>query len=289
MQECHTILVDTSKRKPLDDIERSITKTYRKDIFRPFIEVIEEFHLLKEGDKVGVAISGGKDSLLLAKLFQEIKKHNKFPFEVVFISMDPGYAKENMDLLKSNAEYLNIPLQIFQSEIFKVAQNIASDHPCYLCARMRRGFLYKTAKDLGCNKLALGHHFDDVIETTLLNIFYNGTFKTMVPKIKAENFSDIELIRPMIKIKEKDIIRWSNRNGIQGLNCGCTVAAKKTSSKRREIKKLIENLRENNPNIDIDMHIYKSAFNVNLEAIMGYHNDEVKMHFNDIYEGRHKK
>jgi tRNA 2-thiocytidine biosynthesis protein TtcA len=289
MQECHTILVDTSKRRPLEEIEKSITKTYRKDIFRPFVEAIEEFQLLKAGDKIGVALSGGKDSLLLAKLFQEIKKHNKYPFDLVFISMDPGYAQENVDLLISNTNYLNIPLQIFKSEIFSVAQKIASDHPCYLCARMRRGFLYKAAKDLGCNKLALGHHFDDVIETTLLNIFYNGTFKTMVPKIKAENFEDIELIRPMIKIKEKDIIRWANKSGIQGMNCGCTVTAKRTSSKRREIKKLIEDLRLKNPNIDIDSNIYRAAFNVNLEAIMGYHNDEMIKDFNDIYEGRHKK
>jgi tRNA 2-thiocytidine biosynthesis protein TtcA len=289
MQECHTVLVDTSKRRPLEEIEKSITKTYRKDIFRPFVEAIEEFQLLKAGDKIGVALSGGKDSLLLAKLFQEIKKHNKYPFDLVFISMDPGYAQENVDLLISNTNYLNIPLQIFKSEIFKVAQKIASDHPCYLCARMRRGFLYKAAKDLGCNKLALGHHFDDVIETTLMNIFYNGTFKTMVPKIKAENFEDIELIRPMIKIKEKDIIRWANKSGIQGMNCGCTVTAKKTSSKRREIKKFIEQLRLNNPNIDIDSNIYRAAFNVNLEAIMGYHNDDIVKDFNDIYEGRHKK
>ena len=287
MQACHQVILEKQPMKSIDDIEKSIIKTYRKDIFRPFIKAIEEFELLKAHDKVAVAISGGKDSLLLAKLFQEIKKHNKFPFDVVFITMDPGYAKENMDLLIQNAKDLNIPIQIFKSEIFKVISDIANEHPCYLCARMRRGFLYKTAKDLGCNKLALGHHFDDMIETTLLNMFYNGTFKTMVPKIKAENFEDIELIRPMIKVKENAIIRWANRNGIYGLNCGCTVAAKKTSSKRREIKQLIEQLRKINPNIDL--HIYKSAFHVNLEAIMGFHTDDAYMHFVDIYEGRHKK
>jgi len=285
MEHCQILNVD-SKMIPLVDIEKSLTKTYRKDIFNRFIHAIEKYDLLKPNDRVAVAVSGGKDSLLLAKLFQEIKKHNKFPFELFFISMDPGFSEANKQLLKHNAETLNIPLVMTNSDIFKVVEKIASDNPCYLCARMRRGYLYKAATDLGCNKLALGHHFDDVIETTLLNIFYNGTFKTMVPKIKAENFENIELIRPLHLVREKDILRWAKKSGIQSMNCGCTVTAKKHASKRKEIKELLESMRQNNPSIDI--HIYKAASSVNLEAILGYETDEARFDFNDIYERRTK-
>jgi tRNA(Ile)-lysidine synthase TilS/MesJ len=225
--------------------------------------------------------------LILAKLFQELKKHNKIPFEVVFLSMDPGFRDVNRELLENNCKYLNIPLEIRHSEIFKVVGKIAKENPCYMCARMRRGFLYNAAKELGCNKLALGHHFDDVIETTLLNMFYGGQFKTMVPKIKADNFEDIELIRPMMLVKEKDIIRWIKKSGIQSMNCGCTVVAEKTSSKRREIKELIDNLRKINP--DIDQSIYTAATNVNVDAILGYVKNNEKIHFNQIYEEREKK
>jgi tRNA(Ile)-lysidine synthase TilS/MesJ len=285
MQSCQTILVENPKL-PLSDIEKSLITTYRKDIFRPFVKAIDEFMLVEPGDKIAIAISGGKDSLILAKLFQELKKYNKFPFELVFLSMDPGFRDINRELLINNCEYLNIPLTVRNSEVFKVVQKIAKENPCYMCARMRRGFLYQQAKDLGCNKLALGHHFDDVIETTLLNVFYNGQFKTMVPKIEAENFEGIELIRPMIYIKEKDIIRWIKRSGIQAMNCGCTVVAEKTSSKRREIKALVEKLREDNPNVDL--HIFNSATNVNLEAIYGYQENTTKKHFNELYEKRRK-
>ncbi|MDX9691914.1 MAG: ATP-binding protein [Acholeplasmataceae bacterium] len=285
MQECQTILVENPKI-PLAEIEKSLATTYRKDIFRPFVKAINEFNLVEPGDKIAVAISGGKDSLILAKLFQELKRHNKFPFELVFLSMDPGFREINRELLVNNCNYLNIPLTIQNSEIFHVVQKIAKENPCYMCARMRRGFLYNAAKELGCNKLALGHHFDDVIETTLLNMFYNGQFKTMVPKIEAENFSDIELIRPMIYIKEKDIIRWIKRSGIQAMNCGCTVVAEKTSSKRREIKAFIENLRKSNP--DVDLSIFNSATNVNLEQIYGYQENTTKKHFNELYEKRRK-
>lgn len=283
---CETILVETPKL-PLDEIEKSLTKTYRKDIFRPFVQAINEYELVEPGDKIAIGISGGKDSILMAKLFQELKKHNKIPFELVFLSMDPGFRDVNKDLLKTNCEYLNIPLTIRNSDVFTVVQKIASENPCYMCARMRRGFLYNAAKELGCNKLALGHHFDDVIETTLLNVFYNGTFKTMVPKIKAENFEDIELIRPMMFIKEKDIIRWTKRSGIQAMNCGCTVVAEKTSSKRREIKEMIEGLRKINPNVDA--HIFNAGQNVNLEAILGYQKGEAKFHFNELYRERNPK
>jgi len=286
MASCDVILVETPK-KTLIEIEKSLTKTYRKDIFRPFVQAINEYELVEPGDKIAVAISGGKDSLILAKLFQELKKHNKIPFELVFLSMDPGFLQVNRELLEENCKYLNIPLEIRESDIFDVLGKIAKDQPCYMCARMRRGFLYKAATDLGCNKLALGHHFDDVIETTLLNIFYNGTFKTMVPKIQAENFENIELIRPLMFVKEKDIIRWTKYSGIQSMNCGCTVAAEKTSSKRREIKKLIETLSKDYPKIGET--IFSSATNVNLEAILGYQQGQRKVHFNELYNERRKK
>lgn len=286
IQECQTIIVENPKA-PLIDIEKSLITTYKKDIFRPFVKTINEYNLVEPGDKIAVGISGGKDSLILAKLFQELKRHNKIPFEVVFLSMDPGFRDVNRELLENNCKYLNIPLEIRHSEIFKVVGKIAKENPCYMCARMRRGFLYNAAKELGCNKLALGHHFDDVIETTLLNMFYGGQFKTMVPKIKADNFEDIELIRPMMLVKEKDIIRWIKKSGIQSMNCGCTVVAEKTSSKRREIKELIDNLRKINP--DIDQSIYTSATNVNLDAILGYVKNNEKIHFNKIYDEREKK
>jgi tRNA(Ile)-lysidine synthase TilS/MesJ len=286
IQECQTIIVENPKA-PLLEIEKSLVTTYKKDIFRPFVKTINEYNLVEPGDKIAVGISGGKDSLILAKLFQELKKHNKIPFEVVFLSMDPGFRDVNRELLENNCKYLNIPLEIRHSEIFKVVGKIAKENPCYMCARMRRGFLYNAAKELGCNKLALGHHFDDVIETTLLNMFYGGQFKTMVPKIKADNFEGIELIRPMMLVKEKDIIRWIKKSGIQSMNCGCTVVAEKTSSKRREIKELIESLRKINP--DIDQSIYTAATNVNVDAILGYVKNNEKIHFNQIYEEREKK
>lgn len=286
MSSCETILV-LEPKSPLTDIEQSLRTTYKKDLFNPFVKAIKQYNLLEPGDKVAVGISGGKDSLVLAKLFQELKRHNKFPFELVFLSMDPGFRKENRDLLTSNCAYLNIPLEIRDSNVFHVVEKIAKENPCYMCARMRRGFLYEQAKALGCNKLALAHHFDDVIETTLLNMFYNGTFKTMVPKLESENFDDIELIRPLFLVKEKDIIRWIKKSGIQAMNCGCTVVAEKTSSKRREIKTLLNTLRETNPMID--HFIFTASGNVNLDAILGYHKDELKVDYNEIYKNRRKK
>ncbi len=286
MSSCEVIKVE-NPALPLLDIERSLTKTYRKDIFSPFVKAIQEYELIQPGDKIAIGISGGKDSLILAKLFQELKKHNHTPFEVVFLSMDPGFRDVNRELLENNCTYLNIPLNIRESKIFDVVGKIAKENPCYMCARMRRGFLYQAAKELGCNKLALAHHFDDVIETTLMNMFYNGSFKTMVPKIQAENFEDIELIRPLIFVKEKDIIRWIKHSGIQAMNCGCTVVAEKTSSKRREIKQLIETLRKNNPLID--HHIFMAAQNINLDMTLGYQKDNIKIHFNQMYEERRQK
>jgi len=286
MSSCEIINVTTPKL-PLDEIEKSLIKTYKKDIFRPFVQAINEYELIQPGDKIAVGISGGKDSLILAKLFQELKRHNKIPFELVFLSMDPGFREVNRELLESNANYLNIPLTIRNSEVFSVVGKIAKENPCYMCARMRRGFLYNAAKELGCNKLALGHHFDDVIETTMMSIFYNGSFQTMVPKIQAENFEGIELIRPMMFVKEKDIIRWLKHSGIQSMNCGCTVVAEKTSSKRREIKQMIETMKKDNPNVDD--HIFNAATNVNLEMILGYTRDSEKTHFNQMYKERNKK
>ncbi|CCV64992.1 PP-loop family protein [Alteracholeplasma palmae J233] len=282
---CNYIEVTTPKLD-LKDIERSITKTYKSVLFTPFLKAITEYNLVEPNDKIAVAISGGKDSLLLAKLFQELKRHNKFPFEVVFLSMDPGFIELNRNQLLSNCEHLNIPLSVEESHIFDVVGKIAKENPCYLCAKMRRGFLYQKAKELGCNKLALGHHMDDVIETTLLNVFYAGQFGTMVPKIKAENFDDIELIRPLFYVEEKDIIRWVKYSGIQAMNCGCTVAALKTSSKRREMKELVEKMKAFNP--DVAKSIFKSAENVNLEAILGYKNKNKKTHFNEIYDKKGK-
>jgi tRNA 2-thiocytidine biosynthesis protein TtcA len=282
---CETIFV-TKPKMALIDIEKSITKTYKKDLFVPFVKGINQFELIEPNDKIAVAISGGKDSLLLAKLFQELKRHNKIPFELVFIAMDPGFATINKEQLIENCNHLNIPIEIFDTNVFYVAEKIANEHPCYLCARMRRGHLYKAALDRGCNKLALGHHFDDVIETTLLNLFYGYEFKTMVPKIESTNFDNIELIRPLIYVKERDIIRFIKNAGIQAMNCGCTVVAKKTSSKRNEIKKLIEQLKQTNK--DIEQSIFNAATNVNLEAIMGYQYKGEKKDFNDLYKERRK-
>lgn len=285
MNVCETILVETPKLS-LEAIEVSLTKTYRRDIFKPFVQAINQYRLVEPGDRIAVGISGGKDSLLLAKLFQALKRYNKFPFEVVFLSMDPGFRDVNRTLLESNCAYLNIPVVIKESKVFETVQKIAKENPCYMCARMRRGFLYQSAKELGCNKLALAHHFDDVIETTLLNVFYNGSFKTMVPKIKAENFEDIELIRPLMFVKEKDIIRFTKHSGIQAMNCGCTVVAEKTSSKRREIKHMIEGLRKIHPTID--QNIFNAAMNVNLEAILGYQKGDMKVDFNRIFDDMHR-
>lgn len=286
INECQSIIVETPKLSLLE-IEKSLITTYKKDIFRPFVKTINEYDLISPGDKIAIGVSGGKDSLILAKLFQELKKHNKIPFEIVFLSMDPGFRDVNRQMLEANCKYLNIDLEVRESEIFRVIGKIAKQNPCYMCAKMRRGFLYNAAKELGCNKLALGHHFDDVIETTLLNMFYGGQFKTMIPKLKADNFEGIELIRPMMMVKEKDIIRWIKHSGIQSMNCGCTVVAEKTSSKRREIKELIQSLKKIHP--DIDQSIYTSATNVNLDAILGYHKNGEKTHFNQIYKEREKK
>ncbi len=287
MKVCNTFISDVSKRKPLFEMERSIQTTYRKHLWKPFIKAIKEFNLIEENDKIAVAISGGKDSLILAKLFIELHKYSDVPFELEFISMDPGFNSLNRKFLEDNVKYLEIPIKIRNSDIFQVAEKIASENPCYMCARMRRGFLYNFAKELGCNKLALGHHFDDVIETTMLNIFFGSQFKTMVPKIKADNFEDMELIRPLVFIKEADIIRFFKSAGINTMNCGCEVAAEKYSSKRAYIKELIKDLKKDNPSIDVS--IFNSATNVNINQIYGFEHNNQKKDFNKIYSESLKK
>ena len=266
---------------PLEDIERSIIKTYRKHVWAKFIKAIKEYELIQDGDRIAVAISGGKDSLLLAKLFQELQNYGHKNFELEFIAMDPGYHSEIRELLEDNCKYLNIPVHVYDANIFDVADEIAGKYPCYMCARMRRGALYAKAEELGCNKLALGHHFNDVIETTMLNVLCSANYKTMMPKLKAKNFENMELIRPMYRIEEKYIQRWMNKSGIMPLNCACTVAAKKIGNKRYEIKDLIEKLGETFDNVE--MSIFRSAQNVNMNAVIGWEEDGEKHSFLDEY------
>ena len=269
------------------EIEKSIIKKYRKEIWSKFVKAVKEYELIEENDKIMVCISGGKDSFLLAKCFQEIIKHGKFKFEAHYVVMNPGYKKENIELIKKNAEELNIPIEIFESDIFEVVDTISSESPCYLCARMRRGFLYNKAKELGCNKIALGHHFDDVIETTLLSMFYGSEIKTMMPKLHSTNFEGLELIRPLYLVKEQDIISWAKHNNLKFLNCACKFTEKndndfENTSKRKEIKQLIKDLKKINKNID--HNIFKSVDNVNLNCVLGTTKNGVKKSFLEEYE-----
>ena len=276
------VLIPFTERKPLKEIEKSLIKKYRKKLWSQFIKAIKDYNLVEEGDKIAVGVSGGKDSLLLAKLFQELKRHGQFKFDVEFIAMDPGFHESNKELLIDNCNYLDIPIHLFESRIFEIVDDIAKDYPCYMCARMRRGSLYNKAKELGCNKLALGHHFDDVIETTLLNVLYSGNFKTMLPKLKASNFEGLQLIRPLYYIKENDIKNFTQSNGLWTMNCGCVVAADKIAGKRFEIKDLIANLKENFN--DVDKSIFKAAQNVNMNSILGWQKDGEKFSFLDEFE-----
>ncbi|MCF6464666.1 tRNA 2-thiocytidine biosynthesis TtcA family protein [Clostridium sp. Cult2] len=277
---CET-LTSIEERKSLAEIERSIIKRYRKHIWSKFVKAIKEYELIQEGDRIAVAISGGKDSLLMAKLFQELHQHGNTNFQLEFIAMDPGYHQDIKELLIENCKYLNIPVHIFESGIFEIANRIAENYPCYMCARMRRGALYGKAQELGCNKLALGHHFNDVIETTLLNLLCSGNFKTMLPKLKSQNYEGIELIRPLYYIEEEYIKRFIQYSGIWPLNCACMVAAKKIGSKRYEIKELIEGLKKNFTNVD--MSIFRAAENVNINGILGWEQDGEKHSFLDFY------
>ncbi len=271
--------------KLYQEIERTIIKTYRKEIWSKFSKAIRDYKLIEDGDKIMVCVSGGKDSFLLAKCIEEIQKHGKVSFEAFYVSMNPGYNNINLSMIKENAKKLNINLEIFESDIFKVADKLSAEKPCYLCARMRRGHLYNKAKELGCNKIALGHHFDDVIETTMLSMLYGAEIKTMLPKVRSKNFDGLELIRPLYLIKEQDIINWRDYNNLSFINCGCPLIKDDennlTSSKRDEVKELIKNLREKNK--EVDHNIFKALDNVNLDCILSYTKNGDKHNFLDNY------
>ena len=268
------------------EIERSIIKKFRKDIWSKFVKAVAEFELIQENDKIMVCISGGKDSFLLAKCMEAIKRHGKVKFDVCYVCMDPGYNDFNRDMILDNAKILNVDLQMFESDIFDVVASVDRS-PCYLCARMRRGCLYKKAQELGCNKIALGHHFDDVIETTLLSMFYGAEVKTMMPKLHSDNFEGLELIRPMYFIKEEDIIAWKKYNELTFINCACRFTegcslVNDGTSKRRVVKDLVKMMKKDNPNIDYN--IYKALDNVNLDCVVGYKKNKEKYSFLDEYD-----
>lgn len=280
------------ENKKHSEIERSIIKKYRKTIWRGFIKGVQKYDLIKENDKIAVCISGGKDSMLLAKLMQELQKHGKFHFDLKFIVMNPGYSEENLKQILNNAKTLNIPINVFDTDIFDIVIDI-EENPCYLCARMRRGHLYSKAKELGCNKIALGHHFDDVIETILMGMIYGGQIQTMMPKLHSLNFEGMELIRPMYMVREEDIIAWAKYHNLNFLRCGCRFTEKidytnkeESGSTRQNIKNLIRKLREDNPNIE--KNIFNSVENVNLSTIIGYHKDDISYNFLDDYDERTK-
>ena len=276
------IRVPFNERKPLTEIERSLITTYRRPIWSKFIKAIKEYKLVCEGDKIAVAISGGKDSLIMAKLFQELQRYSKVNFQLEFIAMDPGYHENIKELLIDNCKHLNIPVKIFESSVFHIIDKIAKDYPCYMCAKMRRGALYAKAQELKCNKLALGHHFNDVVETTMLNVLYSGNFKTMLPKLKAQNFLDMELIRPLYYIEERFIEDFTQGSGIWPLNCACMVAAKKIGNKRHEIKNLIKELKKNFN--EVDKSIFRAAQNVNMDSILGWKKSGESFLYLDSYD-----
>lgn len=270
------------------EVERSIVKKYRKEIWRKFTKAINEYELIKDGDKIAVCISGGKDSMLMAKLFQELERHGKKNFEAVYLVMNPGYNEANEQMILSNAHRLQVPITVFKTEIFDAVADI-TDSPCYLCARMRRGYLYSKAKELGCNKIALGHHFDDVIETILMGMLYGGQVQTMMPKLHSTNFEGMELIRPLYLIREEEIIKWMHYNELRFIQCACrfteSCAAQsgmEQSSKRAETKALIRELRERSPHIE--KNIFRSVENVNLSTVIAYKQDGIKYHFLDQYD-----
>lgn len=271
------------------EIERSIIVRFRKEIWREFTKAVRDYELIKEGDKIAVCISGGKDSFLLAKCIEELQKHGKVKFDAKYIVMDPGYNKENRKLIEENAKMLNIDINIFESDIFNSVYSLDEGSPCYLCARMRRGCLYSYAKSLGCNKIALGHHFDDVVETTLLSIIYGGEIKGMMPKLHSDNFKGMELIRPLYLIRERDIKSWVKYNDLKFLNCACRFTEKNNdinneNSKRLEIKKLINSLE--NKSKFVAYNIFRATENVNLDMMRAYKTKGKKHNFLDTYDNR---
>ena len=272
---------------PQETAERSLIKTYRKSIWNPFIAAVKRYELVEPGDKIAVCISGGKDSVLLAKLMQELQRHTSQPFELVFMVMDPGYRPENRKLIEDNAALLGIPITIFDSDIFDVTVSVEKN-PCYLCARMRRGFLYARAQELGCNKIALGHHFSDVIETTVMGLFYGGQLQAMLPKLRSKNFPGMELIRPLYCVHEDAVIAWKNYNHLQFLQCACRFTEERDAaedgvghSKRQEIKLLLRELKKTNPNIE--KSIFQGINGLQLDTFPGFKHDGVFHSFPELY------
>ncbi|WP_455649871.1 tRNA 2-thiocytidine biosynthesis TtcA family protein [Enterocloster citroniae] len=290
-------MADKKNEAPHVNIERSIIKQFRKEIWRPFVKGLQDYKMIQDGDKVAVCISGGKDSMLLAKCLQQLKRQSDTEFDLEFIVMDPGYHPDNRRMIQDNAALMNIPIRIFDADIFDIVVDV-DQSPCYLCARMRRGYLYSHARELGCNKIALGHHFDDVIETILMGILYGGQINTMMPKLHSTNFEGMELIRPLYYVKEEDILAWRSCNGLHFLQCACrfteqiareqaaggmdgAAAVIVHTSKRQEMKELIRSLRKNSP--FVDSNIMKSVENINLDACLGYVAKGVRHHFMDEY------
>jgi len=275
------------------EIERSIMTTYRSRLWTKFIKAIKTYELIREHDKICVCISGGKDSMIMAKLFQELHKHSEFEFEVRYLVMNPGYNAENLTQIKKNLQIMQIDAQIYDTNIFEVA-NSQEKNPCYMCARMRRGCLYDLAREMGCNKIALGHHFDDVIETTLMNMLNSGSFQTMLPKLHSDNFENMELIRPMYLIREKDIINFSKAHGLEFIRCACRFTENieknkdhDTNSQRYQTKLLIQNLKSYCN--DVEQHIFTSANNINMDMILGYKKDGIKHSFLENYDDKNTK
>ncbi len=270
-----------------DIFEQAITRKYRAKLWSKFIKAIKEYQLIKPGDKICVCISGGKDSMLLGKLFQVLHKHSDFPFEVKYLVMNPGYNEKNIDLIKMNLKILNISAEIVETNIFEIA-NAQTKSPCFLCAKMRRGALYNIAKKMGCNKIALGHHYDDVIETTLMNLLNSGSFQTMLPKLHSTNYSGMELIRPMYFIRERDIIGWKNYHNLKFLQCACrfteSCAIDENASQRKFTKELIKQLLKNNS--QVEKNIFKSASNVTLDMVLGYKKGGKRYSFLDNYDSK---
>lgn len=286
-------IYDAGTNNVANNVEESIRKKFRKSLFSKFVKAINAYDMIQPNDKIAVCISGGKDSMLMAKLFQELKAHNKFPFEVVFLVMDPGYSPANREIIEYNAKNLNIPITIFETNIFENVFNIEK-YPCYICARMRRGHLYNKAKELGCNKIALGHHYDDVIETILMGMLYGAQVQTMMPKLHSTNFEGMELIRPMYFIREDDIKAWRNYNDLYFIQCACKFtdtcssesclvnADSNTGSKRKKVKELIRTLKQEDP--QIEGNVFKSVENVNLSTVIAYKDkNNVRHHFLDDY------